>query len=204
MKLSLWRGARWLLAYGKYEWPPYYSSKPEANEEGRFENSHCGGRAVLTTPSDKFCPSSCFLWTAFEKLKPCNSNPEITNAGTTNNIDILTLDVCILPRIFISFAMIANSKKLFQNSIRTLLAHLHKNILLRGTWEWQNEFWQNLQLTQYLLQIKWSPHAWSHSSQTFHGIARFGNQLVDLHTLVLYYLLILIWWNCLPAMTSAW
>ena len=28
-------GARWLLAYGKYEWPPYYSSKQKANEEWR-------------------------------------------------------------------------------------------------------------------------------------------------------------------------
>ena len=37
--------------------------------------------------------------------------------STTNNIDILTLDVCLLPRIFISFAMIPNSK-LFQNFTR--------------------------------------------------------------------------------------
>ena len=36
---------------------------------------------------------------------------------TTNNIDILTLDVCLPPRIFISFAMISNNK-LFQNFTR--------------------------------------------------------------------------------------
>ena len=40
--------------------------------------------------------------------------------------------------------------------------------------------------------MKWSPHAGLHFSQTFHGIARFDNQLVDLHTLVIYYVLILI------------
>ena len=75
--------------------------------------------------------------------------------------------------------------------------------MAHGFW-WLNEFWQNLQLTQYLLEIKWSPHAGSHFSQTFHGIARFDYQLVDLHTLLIYHLLLLIWWICLPAMTPAW
>ena len=37
--------------------------------------------------------------------------------STTNNIDILTLDVCLPPRIFISFAMISNNQ-LFQNFTR--------------------------------------------------------------------------------------
>ena len=37
--------------------------------------------------------------------------------STTNNIVILTLDVCLPPRIFISFAMIPNNK-LFQNFTR--------------------------------------------------------------------------------------
>ena len=46
-----------------------------------LKNSHCGGRAVLTTPSDKLCPSNPLLWTTSEKLKSCNSNPEITNTG---------------------------------------------------------------------------------------------------------------------------
>ena len=79
-KSSSWRAAHRLLAYGKYEWPPYISSKPNANEEWRFESSHCAGRAVLTTPSDKVCPSSLFLWTTSDKLRPFNSNPEIANA----------------------------------------------------------------------------------------------------------------------------
>ena len=52
-----------------------------------------------------------------------------------------------------------------------------------GWWKWKKEFRQNLhlQLTQYLLEIKWSPHAGSHSSQTFHEIARIDYQLVVLH-----------------------
>ena len=49
--------------------------------------------------------------------------------------------------------------------------------------------------------MKWSPHAGSHFSQTFHGIATLDYQLVDLHTLLIYHLLILIWWIFLPAMT---
>ena len=59
-KSSSWRGGHWLLAYGKYEWPPYYSSKPKANEVWRFENSHCGGRVVSKTHSHKISPSSPF------------------------------------------------------------------------------------------------------------------------------------------------
>ena len=52
--------------------------------------------------------------------------------------------------------------------------------------------------------MKWSPHAGSHFSQTFHGIATLDYQMMDLHALLIFHLLILIWWNCLPAMTSAW
>ena len=52
--------------------------------------------------------------------------------------------------------------------------------------------------------MKWSPHAGSHFSQTFHGIARFDCQMVDLHTFLIYHLLIQLWWICLPAMTSGW
>ena len=36
---------------------------------------------MLTTPSDKISTSSRFLRTVFEKMKPCNSNPVIANAG---------------------------------------------------------------------------------------------------------------------------
>ena len=69
-KSSSWRGAHCLLAYGKYGWPPYYSSKPKVNEEWGFENSHCGGPAALTRPSDKVCPSSPFPGKSLRKWNP--------------------------------------------------------------------------------------------------------------------------------------
>ena len=111
--------------------------------------------------------------------------------STTNNIDIHTLDVCLFPRIFISFAMLSN-KNLIQNSI---LATILSSRAQGGWWKWQNEFWQNLQLTQYLLEMKWSPHAGSHFSQIFHATARLDYQLLDLHALLLYHLLIIILMN---------
>ena len=116
-KSSSWRGAHWLLGYGKYERPPYYSSKPKANEVWRFENSHCGGRAVSKTHSDKSVPQPFFpenLWKN-ETLQLIPGGRQ--RRSTTNNIDILTLDVCLPPRIFFSFAMISNNK-LFQNFTR--------------------------------------------------------------------------------------
>ena len=92
---SSWRGAHWLLAFGEYEWPPYYSSKPKAKEVWTFENSHCGDRAVLTTPSDKVCPSSPLLWTTSEKMKPSNSNLEIANAGAPQTTSTSSLSMCV-------------------------------------------------------------------------------------------------------------
>ena len=127
-----WRGARWLLAYGKYEWPPHNSSKPKGNEEWRFENSHCGGRAVSTTPSDKVCPSSRFLWTTSEKMKPCNSNPEIANSGAPSTRS--TPPPSMFAPVPASSSAMIFINKLFQNSTRILLAHLHNNFLFKGTW----------------------------------------------------------------------
>ena len=92
-KSSSWR-SRQLIAYGKYECAPYYSSKPKANEEWRFENSHCGGREVLTTRSDKVCPSSLFHRKISEKLEPCNSNPEIANAGAPKTTSTPSPSMC--------------------------------------------------------------------------------------------------------------
>ena len=166
----------------------------------RLETSQCGGRAVLRTPSDEVCPSGPFLKKSQKneilKLKPGNRK----RGNTINNIDILTLDVCLPPRIFISLAMISNNK-LFQNF--TQIPELSPPISTttfssgaQGGWcKWQNEFWQNLELTLYLLEMKWSPHAGSHFSQTSHGIARLDYQLVDLHALLIYYVLIKILMN---------
>ena len=76
---------------------PYYSSKPKANEVWRFENSHCGGRAVSKTHPDKVCPSSPFpenLWgNETLQLKPGDRQ----RGSTKYNIDTLTFDVCLFP-----------------------------------------------------------------------------------------------------------
>ena len=113
-KSSSWRGSHWLLAYGKYERLPYYSSKPKANEVWRFENSHRGGRAVSKTHSDKVCPSSLFPGKSSRKWNPatktrCSPTREHQKQHRHPHHRCLPS-----PRIFISFAMISNNK-LFQN-----------------------------------------------------------------------------------------
>ena len=126
--------------------------------------------------------------------------------STKINFDTLTFDFCLFP------ASSSVSPWSPTTSYSTRIPELSSPICTKnissgadgGWWKWQNEFWQNLQLTQYMLEMKWSPHAGSHFSQTLHGIATLDYQLVDLHTLLIFYSLILIWWNCLPAMTSAW
>ena len=207
-KSSSLRGAHWLLAYGKYEWPPYYSNKPKATEEWRFENSQCGSRAVSKTPSDKVCPFSRFLWTTSEKFKPCNSNPEIANAGAPQTTSTSPPSMCAsFPASSSVSPWSPTTKSCSRTPSETLLAYLHKNILLKGTWR--------LMKMAKLVLAEPTTDSLSASdkmisscritlSQIFHGIANFDHQLVGSHTLVIYYFLILVWWICLPAMTSAW
>ena len=116
-KSSSWRGALWFLAYGKYERPPYYSSKPKANEVWRIENSHCGGRAVSKTHSDKVSPSSLFPGKSLRKWNTATQTRRSPTREHHKQHRHLTLDVSPPPRIFISFAMISNNK-LFQNFTR--------------------------------------------------------------------------------------
>ena len=55
--------------------------------------------------------------------------------STTNNIDILTLDVCLPPRIFISFAMISNNKLFQTTPWFPVSPHPYpQEIFFRGTW----------------------------------------------------------------------
>ena len=155
-KSSSWRGAHCLLAYGKYDWPPYYSSKPKANEVWRFENSHCGGRAVSKTHSDKVSPSSPFpgkslrKWnTAFQTWRSPTREHHKQHRHPHPR--------CVSPSPHLhQFRHDLQQQAVpeLQPDSRTLLAHLHKTFFFRGTWrliEMANEFWQNLQLTQYLL-----------------------------------------------------
>ena len=96
-KSSSWRGAHCLLAYGKYGWPPYYSSKPKANEVWRFENSHCGGRAVSKTHSDKSVPPVHFPENLWENETLQLQPGDRQRGSSKNNIDTLTFDVCFFP-----------------------------------------------------------------------------------------------------------
>ena len=84
-------------------------------------------------PQTKSVPPVLFPENLWEnktlQLKP----GDCQRGSTTNNFDIITLDVCLPPRIFIRFAMISNNK-LFHPDSRTLLAHIHKKFFFRGTW----------------------------------------------------------------------
>ena len=135
-KSSSWRGAHWLLAYGKYVCPLYYSSRPKANEVWRFENSHCGGRVVPITPPDEVCLSSPFLRTFSEKMKTCNSNPEIANAGALKTTSIPSTSMSALAPHLHQFRHDVQQQAISElhPDSWTLLAHIHKKFLFRGTW----------------------------------------------------------------------
>ena len=133
-KSSSWRGARWILVYGNMSGHHIIPANQKLMRSEDLKTHIPEVERCQQHPQTKSVPPVFFLDNLWEietlQLKPGDRQ----RGSTTNNNGILTLDVCLLPRIFISFAMISNNKKLFQNSIRTLLAHLHKNILIRGTW----------------------------------------------------------------------
>ena len=116
-KSSSWRGAHWLLAYGKYGWPPHYSGKAKANEAWSFEISHCGGRVVSKTHSDKVCSSSAFTGKFLRKWNPATQTRKSPTREHQEQHRHPHLRCLLIPRIFISFAMISNNK-LFQNFTR--------------------------------------------------------------------------------------
>ena len=135
-KSSSWRGAHWLLAYGKYGWPPYYSNKPKANEVWRFENSHCGGRAVSKTHSDKDNLSSPFPG---KSLRKWNTATQTRRSPTREHHKQHRHPNprCVSP----SPHLHQFRHDLQQQAIpelhpdsRTLLAHIHKKFFFRGTW----------------------------------------------------------------------
>ena len=70
------------------------------------------------------------------------------------------------------------------NTSKPLLAHLHRKFLFRGTWRLiEMAKWVLAEPTTDTVSawMKWSPHAGSHFSQTFHGIATLDYQLMVLH-----------------------
>ena len=115
---------------------PYYSSKPKANEVWRFENSHCGGRAALMTPSDKVCPSSPFPGKSLRKWNTATEtrrlpmrehhkqhrhpNPRCVSPSSHLHEFRHDLPQQAIPEL--------------QPDSRTLLAHIHKKFFFRGTW----------------------------------------------------------------------
>ena len=136
-KSSSWRGAHWLLAYGKYEWPPYYSKKPKANEVWRFENSHCGGRAVSKTHSDKDSPSSPFPSDNFWENETLQLKLGRSLTREHHKQHRHPHPRCVSP----SPHLHQFRHDLQQQAIpelhpdsRTLLAHIHKKCFFRGTW----------------------------------------------------------------------
>ena len=111
------------------------------------------------TPSDEVCLSSPFLRTIFEKMKPCNSSPEIATAAAPKTTSTPSPSMSALSPHLHQFRHDLQQQAIpeLRPDSRTLLAHIHKKCFFTGTWmliEMANEFWQNLQLTHYLLEMK--------------------------------------------------
>ena len=143
-------------------------------------------RQCLSLPS--------FSWDNLRENKPCDSYPEIANTGApqaTSKSSTLVSDSLLAYSSFCNIFQQA-VPELRPDSLRPSSTTSFYSRAYGGWWKWQNGFRQNLHLTQYLLEIKWSSHARSHSSQTFHGKTRLDYQLVDLHVLFFNALLILI------------
>ena len=88
------------------------------------------------TPSDKVCPSSRFLWTTSEKLEPCNSNPEIANAGALKTTSTPSPSMSALSPHLHQFRHDLQQQAIpeLHPDSRTLLAHIHKKFFFKGTW----------------------------------------------------------------------
>ena len=171
----------------------YYSSKPKANEVWRFENSHCGGRAALTTPSDKVCPSSPFPGKSLRKWNTATEtqrlptrehhkqhrHPNPRCVSPSSHLHQFRHD---LPQQAIP--------ELHRDS-RTLLAHIHKKFFFKGTWRLiEMAKWVLAEPTTDTVSA-WGEVISSHFSQIFHGIATLDYQLLDLQALFIFYVLII-------------
>ena len=121
-----------------------------------------------------------------EKMKPCNSNPEIANAGAPRTISTPSPSMSAYSPHLHQFRHDLQQQAFpeLHPGSRILLAHLHKKLLFKGTWRLKEMAkWVLAEPTTDTVSawMKWSPHAGSHFSQTFHGIATLDYQLMDLH-----------------------
>ena len=115
---------------------PYYSSKPKANEVWRFENSHCGGRAVSKHTQTK----SVSPVLSFGKfLRKWNHATQTLRSLTREHHKQHRHPHprCVSP----SPHLHQFRHDLRQQAIpelhpdsRTLLAHIHKTFFFRSTW----------------------------------------------------------------------
>ena len=142
------------------------------------------------THSDKVCPSSPFPG---KTLRKWNTATQTRRSPTWEHYKQHRhphLRCLIIPRIFISFAIISNNK-LFHPDSRTLLAHIHKKFFFRGTWRLiEMAKWVLAEPTTDTVSA-WGEVISSHFSQIFHGIATLDYQLLDLQALFIFYVLII-------------
>ena len=121
-----------------------------------------------------------------EKMKPCNSNPEIANAGAPRTTSTPSPSMSAYSPHLHQFRHDLQQQafpELHPDS-RILLAHLHKKFLFWGTWSLiEMAKWVLAEPTTDTVSawMKWSPQAGSHFSQFFYGITTLDYQLMDLH-----------------------
>ena len=121
-----------------------------------------------------------------EKMKPCNSNPEIANAEAPRTTSTPSPSMSAFSPHLHKFRHDLQQQAIpdLQPDSWTLLAHLHKKFFFRGTWRLiEMAKWVLAEPTTDTVSawMKWSPHAGSHFSQTFHGIPTLDYQMMDLH-----------------------
>ena len=78
-----------------------------------------------------------FLWKTSEKVKPCNSNPEIANAGAPQATSTSSPSMSAFSPHLRQFRHDLQQQAIpdFHPNSRILLAHLHKKFLFRGHME---------------------------------------------------------------------
>ena len=104
--------------------------------------------------------------------------------STTNNIDILTFDFCLFPASSSVSPWSPTSFSRTSPGFPDSPQPYPQEIFFRGTWRLiEMAKWVLAEPTTDTVSawMKWSPHAGSPFSETFHGKATLDYQLMDLH-----------------------